>query len=170
MAGVRAGRPRDVVAIWTMGRSRLLVPWNLAMAVALSGIAVAGCGRLGFDDVDASAVDASASVDVRSVTDVELHDAVDEPAQQARGPLCTPPCTNAHGTTICVDGICLPSCAPGYSDCDSDPSNGCEANLLSDPTHCGKCAGVCAADGGNPVCLAGVCGPTSCGPGTGDCE
>ncbi|MBX3270465.1 MAG: hypothetical protein KF729_09405 [Sandaracinaceae bacterium] len=42
---------------------------------------------------------------------------------------CNEDCTRfANGTGACVEGACvLVACAPGFRDCDGDPSNGCEA-------------------------------------------
>jgi hypothetical protein len=62
-------------------------------------------------------------------------------------------------------------CAPGFADCDGDPSNGCEADL-SLASHCGTCATtctgaapMCASQGGSFVCTSGCpsTGPTLCG-------
>src|SRR5262249_3611471 len=40
---------------------------------------------------------------------------------------CQKSCLNGHGTTRCSGGLCAPLCAAGFSDCDGDPGNGCEA-------------------------------------------
>jgi len=42
------------------------------------------------------------------------------------------------GTVTCLWG----ACEPGWLDCDGNPENGCEANLLS-PTSCGDCGIKC---------------------------
>jgi len=49
---------------------------------------------------------------------------------------CGVACTNAHGTTACSAGGCVPVCADGFTDCDGNPSNGCETNTLA---ACGQC-------------------------------
>jgi hypothetical protein len=53
--------------------------------------------------------------------------------------------------TVCDDGGC--ACAPGFDNCDGTFSNGCEANLSSDPANCGACGNACS--GG--ACVAGAC-------------
>jgi hypothetical protein len=53
----------------------------------------------------------------------------------------------------CMNGQCVPTCAAGFGDCDGDPSNGCEADLLHTNDHCGACGYTC-----NPVaCENGTC-------------
>lgn len=45
----------------------------------------------------------------------------------------------ANGAPLCVNGICsLGACKSGFADCDQDPENGCEWNVLQD----GPCACV----------------------------
>jgi hypothetical protein len=44
-------------------------------------------------------------------------------------------------------------CAPPSADCDGDPTDGCEADLGSDPANCGKCNVDC----GGGACSSGVC-------------
>lgn len=62
------------------------------------------------------------------------------------------------------------ACAAGFADCDHDPSNGCEANLGADPSHCGSCTNACPANGGIAVCKGGACGISSCNAGFADCD
>ena len=64
------------------------------------------------------------------------------------------PCTNAHGTTFCMAGQCSPTCDTGFSSCDRDPNNGCEADLVADAT-CGNCGTSCLQLCGNGVCIGG---------------
>lgn len=62
--------------------------------------------------------------------------------------------------------VCVPTCNPGYADCDNDPLNGCETNLAL-ATSCGACgkdcsAGVdklCAPSGTTYAC-ASTCAPS----------
>jgi hypothetical protein len=44
-------------------------------------------------------------------------------------------------------GRCQLRCAPGFADCDGNPSNGCEANLSSNE-HCGFCGNNCTGMSG----------------------
>jgi hypothetical protein len=57
------------------------------------------------------------------------------------GTACAP--TNALAP-VCLAGTCSYSrCANGFSDCDGNQMNGCEANTASDTTNCGACRNVC---------------------------
>lgn len=64
------------------------------------------------------------------------------------------------GTTAC-QSYCLPfdimhirscpesgglDCQPGYGNCDSNVSNGCEEKLFNNDAHCGKCGNACNTD------------------------
>jgi hypothetical protein len=44
-------------------------------------------------------------------------------------------------------------CPPGLGDCDSNPDNGCEQDLISSPGHCGSCG---------RDCLGSVCQDSKC--------
>ncbi len=56
----------------------------------------------------------------------------------------------------CNDGVCGRTCQPGYTDCDGDPSNGCEVQTASDAANCGGCGVACGAA---EYCNAGLCAP-----------
>ncbi|MDP3275118.1 MAG: hypothetical protein Q8Q09_07965, partial [Deltaproteobacteria bacterium] len=60
----------------------------------------------------------------------------------------------ANQIATCSGGACNNVCATGFADCDGNPANGCEVNLLSTPANCGACGNVCAAAQG---CFVGVC-------------
>lgn len=55
------------------------------------------------------------------------------------------------------DGRCV--CAPGRGDCDGDPANGCEADLLVTDLHCGTCGQACS---GTTRCSDGLCRGGGC--------
>ncbi len=63
-----------------------------------------------------------------------------------------------------------PACKPGYTDCDGDPSNGCEVNLQTDVNHCGSCATKCNSDFAQAACQSGKCAIVSCETGHQDCD
>lgn len=61
-------------------------------------------------------------------------------------------------------------CPMGFEDCDGDPANGCEADLMKDEANCGTCGTTCGgAPSANGVCGAGTCG-LGCVVGTFDCD
>ncbi len=60
---------------------------------------------------------------------------------------CGHVCSNAHGGTSCVNGSCVPTCAPGFFDCDGNPGDGCETienlggDVCGEPTYLGALSG-----------------------------
>jgi hypothetical protein len=95
---------------------------------------------------------------------------IDDPAYGCGDGSCQP-CAPAHATATCSSGACaVDQCDPGYSDCDADASNGCEAQLDSDPDNCGACGTGCIAPHATAVCSSGQCGIGSCDSGFVDCN
>jgi hypothetical protein len=82
---------------------------------------------------------------------------------------CAMPCSTTNGTASCAGSTCSIACNPGFGDCDSDPGNGCETPLNSDPLHCAQCGNACSNNHGTPACVAGACG-IMCAPGFFDCD
>ena len=83
---------------------------------------------------------------------------------------CETLCAPAHALPSCVAGICrIEACEGSYQDCNGDPSDGCEANLQSDPDNCTACGLACSRSNGDPVCVAGTCALT-CAQGYDDCD
>ncbi|HEY3358711.1 MAG TPA: choice-of-anchor D domain-containing protein [Polyangia bacterium] len=84
---------------------------------------------------------------------------------------CDIACTNGHGATTCQAGVCVPSCDPGYRDCDGTAANGCETRTSDDVANCGACGKTCtqAAGHGTTSCAAGACQPI-CATGFKDCN
>ena len=67
--------------------------------------------------------------------------------------------------TICLGGDCTNQCNAPFEDCNKNMAlDGCEANLSSDPNHCGSCAVACPA---NAICNGGMC---MCPVGFADCD
>lgn len=112
-------------------------------ACASSSCTVQSCAS-GFDDCDRTASN-GCEVPLRT--------------SAAHCGACGQSCSNAHGTTSCVNSSCAPTCSTGYGDCDSSRQNGCE-QTLNDVNHCGGCGRVCPANGGTPSCNSGVCSTT----------
>jgi hypothetical protein len=75
---------------------------------------------------------------------------------------CPDLCTNVtcaipNATSVCnpATGLCeIVACDSGFADCNGNPLDGCEVNILTDPQHCGACGNVCTP-GDN--CVAGTC-------------
>lgn len=107
-------------------------------------------------------------------TDAPMSDAgIDAPDADA-GPCTCPSSLPANTTSArCVDGRCLPVCAPGFSDCDGifSSDNGCEQSLNS-PDHCGACGAKCLAPTLRELersCVDATC-VVECRPAFGDCN
>jgi hypothetical protein len=86
---------------------------------------------------------------------------------------CNVQCPNLpHATASCVAGSCgLSVCNGGYDDCDGMSFNGCEVHLATDQNHCGACNAPCDFGmGGYGTCQSGMCVPTGCRTGFGDCS
>src|SRR5439155_11028063 len=84
---------------------------------------------------------------------------------------CGSACSAAHGTGGCSMGRCTVAlCDPDWFDCDNDPANGCETNLVTDAKHCGACSHACMfGPHSTAVCSGGACG-LACDPGFADCD
>lgn len=85
---------------------------------------------------------------------------------------CGHDCSNTvlHATAVCNNSKCdYSTCDPGWADCDGDRSNGCEQDITTDPTNCGKCGNTCASTNGAAGCVSGKC-TISCKPGLADCD
>src|SRR5262249_15261224 len=79
------------------------------------------------------------------------------------GPGSESSCQLPHAVSQCVGGACaIGACHPGFGDCDINPTNGCESDLSSDPSHCGTCTNGCET-GGNP-CVHTACINSTCMP------
>jgi hypothetical protein len=63
--------------------------------------------------------------------------------------------------STCGQGICATECVPGYADCDGNPANGCEVNLMVDGSNCGSCNHWCDTQAGQP-CIEGTCAMREC--------
>lgn len=80
----------------------------------------------------------------------------------ACGAVCKPPGPNQ--ARACKKGVCTYECAPGFADCNGDPSDGCEVNLNIHPANCGACGNACDLAAGQP-CVEGKCLMTECDAG-----
>jgi hypothetical protein len=65
------------------------------------------------------------------------------------------PCVVPNAAPDCAAGHCaVRSCNTGFGDCNGLAGDGCEANLMTDSTNCGKCHVACAT---GTTCQNGAC-------------
>lgn len=95
--------------------------------------------------------------------------------------VCGEVCDPDHAVGRCENGMCgldteAPNggCLGSWSDCNSEATDGCEANLNSDPDNCGACStddptATCSDANGTPSCSSGVC-DIACQIGYDDCD
>jgi hypothetical protein len=84
---------------------------------------------------------------------------------------CGNVCNYANANAACVGGNCqIGSCTGGYANCDANPANGCETNVVSNVNNCGSCGLVCTTPNGSPACTGGACTVGSCNPGYANCD
>ncbi|MFT4705193.1 MAG: hypothetical protein ACI81R_002901, partial [Bradymonadia bacterium] len=84
---------------------------------------------------------------------------------------CGVVCDVANGDASCFGGACLvDECNEPYFDCDTNPRNGCEANLDTSEAHCGDCFSVCAVAGGVGLCDEGECNVGLCNGDRANCD
>ena len=85
--------------------------------------------------------------------------------------MCGTACVGAHAQESCATGACrVTSCDFGWGDCNGDPRDGCETNLVQDAANCGKCKAVCSNNHvANPTCGVALCNGV-CDGGFADCN
>jgi len=80
---------------------------------------------------------------------------------------CGNPCVVPNATPTCVAGACAVGvCKAGFTDCDGDVTNGCEAVFADDPKNCGSCGEACPP---GESCVTGTC-ELVCAAGTASCD
>ncbi|MBL8680362.1 MAG: hypothetical protein JNK05_14390 [Myxococcales bacterium] len=85
----------------------------------------------------------------------------------ACGRLCAP----ANAMAACVMSACsINRCDPGFANCDTNTTNGCEADTNNSAAHCGGCGRTCAPPNASPRCTAGTCGINACNAGFANCD
>lgn len=83
------------------------------------------------------------------------------------GPCSTDCATLANvSSAFCVLSYCyIDICSGDFDDCNRDPSDGCEVDLINEPIHCGACDLDCSFEAEGSICDTGVCVD-----GNGDCS
>jgi hypothetical protein len=69
----------------------------------------------------------------------------------------------------CVNGVCNIQCVDGYADCNGRPADGCEIQVSTDASNCGRCENHCNGPNQFGTCSNGVCTRT-CAFGFADCD
>jgi len=82
---------------------------------------------------------------------------------------CGAVCGSENGNASCIDGKCSLSCAPGFGDCDTLASTGCETDITSSLMNCSACGKTCAPANAIPSCSSSICSGT-CMPGFDNCD
>jgi len=84
---------------------------------------------------------------------------------------CSNACVHANASSKCTAGVCeLGTCVPGFGNCDTQASTGCETDLKTSVDNCSVCGKVCPArPNSTPQCSGSVCKP-SCNVGWGNCN
>ena len=127
-----------------------------AVSVCVGGVCAIGACNTGFADCNLNPAD---GCEVNTFTNVANCSAC--------GNVCP---ARPNATPVCVGGTCSYICNPGYFDCDGNPANGCEQNILADPTNCGGCNNICTVPNGIPFCAGGNCVIAGCFTGFANCD
>jgi hypothetical protein len=93
------------------------------------------------------------------------------------------PCDIAHANSICdhtgacAIGTCstvtnaMGAAVEIWADCNRDPSDGCEVDLLHDSSNCGTCGNACVLPHvSEPGCNGGACDILECAAGYLNCD
>ena len=84
---------------------------------------------------------------------------------------CGKTCVAPNAVPLCNGAVCsVGGCNMGYSDCNSNPVDGCETNLQGDVGNCGACGKACSIPNASPLCLAGACTIGGCDTGWKNCN
>ncbi len=130
-----------------------------ARANATSTCSCSTCGftcNAGFDDCNGNASD-GCEIDTTS-----------DPAHCGSCGFACPARPNASPS--CSGSTCGITCNPGWSDCNGNPTDGCETATGTDVDNCGACGNSCPnRPSSSRFCSGSTCG-FSCSAGFGDCN
>jgi hypothetical protein len=76
----------------------------------------------------------------------------------------------SNAAATCATNTCGYRCNAGFGDCDTTPSNGCEANLNASAQHCGACGNACNLANATAACSNGQCAVGACSAGFANCD
>jgi len=92
-------------------------------------------------------------------------------AQTTSGWACRSLAVFPNAVGICAGSSCDLSCNVGWGNCDSDTTNGCEANLATDSSNCSACGMACpSSPHASSTCSNGTCSALLCNAGFADCD
>jgi hypothetical protein len=83
---------------------------------------------------------------------------------------CGVACGRANGTPTCTAGACGITCNAGFTNCDNDPSDGCETATGTDVRNCGTCGRACSFANAAATCVSGACTLGTCQRDYGNCD
>ncbi|MBW2703495.1 MAG: hypothetical protein JRF33_21975, partial [Deltaproteobacteria bacterium] len=84
---------------------------------------------------------------------------------------CDMPCEQPNTVSRCEEGSCrIDACIGSFRDCNQDATDGCEADMISDPANCGSCGHDCSLPQTQVVCEDRICVVLDCNSGFGDCN
>ncbi len=85
--------------------------------------------------------------------------------------MCGARCQAPNGVPACAAGRCaIDTCTAGFANCNGNVADGCEANLSTDGTNCGRCGTACEdVPNAAVACVGARCG-FSCRAGYADCD
>jgi hypothetical protein len=132
--------------------------WMAILVAVASALAMPGCG-------DGNEAQGSGATPTNLTCPPGFGDCDGDPSNGCEGALetsimncgeCAVMCEAGAGETpLCSAGSCVRACDPGFGDCDASATNGCEADIVGDPKHCGGCGTTCKEG-----CLRGACDVT----------
>ncbi|MBL8600988.1 MAG: hypothetical protein JNK72_03595 [Myxococcales bacterium] len=68
---------------------------------------------------------------------------------------CGVRCAANNATALCANSTCqITACTGSFGNCDGNPANGCETDMIASQTHCGACGNVCPT---GRTCTIGRC-------------